>query len=65
MIWGTAGAQAATVAACLSAVLAPLMAWVAYGSSSVGLPQNLKHRDGGVYKGEWGQGQKDGFGVYR
>lgn len=41
------------------------MAWMAYGSSPVGMPKDVKHRDGGVYNGEWEQGQKDGFGVYR
>lgn len=65
VVWGAAGAQAATVAACFSAVLGPLVAWLVYGSSPVGLPHDVKHRDGGVYNGEWSQGKKDGFGAYR
>jgi hypothetical protein len=64
-MWGVAGAQAATVAACFSAVLAPLATCAAYSFSAVGWPKDVRHRDGGVYNGEWSQGQKDGFGVYR
>lgn len=65
VIWGVAGAKAAAVAACTSALLGPLATWLVYGATRVGLPQDVKHRDGGVYNGEWSQGKKDGYGVYR
>jgi hypothetical protein len=60
-----AGAQAATIAACVTSVLQPLAIWLVCETSAVGWPKNVRHKDGGMYNGEWSGGKKAGFGSYR
>lgn len=64
VMWGVAGAQAAILLACTTAVLYPIFTFAAGSIASMGVPADLRHADGGVYTGQWRRAVKEGLGTY-